>query len=98
MRYTGQAHGRPAPLRWLAEVVCPTPAPQIVFQKSVRAVTDHPARLPRVEQALHEQVHTWRLAPAVEALQALRGVPFTVAVTIVTELGDLPRVDPPASA
>jgi len=31
----------------------------------------------------------------VEALQALRGVQFTVAVTIVAELGDLTRVDNP---
>jgi transposase len=33
IRYTGQAHGRPAHRRWLAEVVCPTPAPQIVCQE-----------------------------------------------------------------
>ena len=31
-RYTGRAHGRPAHLRWLSEVVCPTPAPPIVLQ------------------------------------------------------------------
>ena len=30
--YTGRANGGPAHLRWLAEVVCPTPAQQIVFQ------------------------------------------------------------------
>jgi transposase len=30
--YTGRAHWGPAHLRWLAEVVCPTPAQQIVFQ------------------------------------------------------------------
>jgi Transposase IS116/IS110/IS902 family len=31
----------------------------------------------------------------VEALQALRGVQFTVAVTLVAELGDLTRFDHP---
>lgn len=30
IRYTGQANGGPAHLRWLSEVVCPTPAQQIV--------------------------------------------------------------------
>jgi transposase len=40
-------------------------------------------------------VHAWRLAPVVEALQALRGVQFTVAVTTVAELGDLTRFDNP---
>jgi transposase len=35
------------------------------------------------------------MAPVVEALQALRGVQFTVAVTTVAELGDLTRFDHP---
>jgi transposase len=95
IRYTGQATWSPAHLRWLSEVVCPTPAQQIVFQEYVRAVTEHTERLQRLEQELHEQVKTWRLAPVVEALQALRGVQFTVAVTIIAELGDLTRFDTP---
>jgi transposase len=32
IRYTGRAPWGPAHLRWLSEVVCPTPAQQIVFQ------------------------------------------------------------------
>ena len=95
IRYTGQATWGPAHLRWLAEVVCATPAQQIVFQEYVRAVNEPTERLQRLEQELHEQVHTWRLQPVVEALQALRGVQFTVAVTIVAELGDLTRFDNP---
>jgi transposase len=95
IRYTGQANWSPAHLRWLAEVVCPTPAQQIVFQEYVRAVTEHTERLQRLEQELQEWVKTWRLAPVVEALQALRGVQFTVAVTTVAELGDLTRFTNP---
>jgi transposase len=95
IRSTGQAHWSPAHLRWLAEVVCPTPAPPIVFQESVRAVTEHTERRQRLAQELQERVKTWRLAPVVEALQALRGVQFTVAVTTVAELGDLTRVTNP---
>ena len=67
----------------------------MVFQASVRAVTEHTARLQRLEPARHDHVHTWRLQPVVEALQALRGVQFTVAVTRVAELGDLTRVENP---
>jgi transposase len=95
IRYTGQANWSPAHLRWLAEVVCPTPAQQIVFQEYVRAVTEHTERLQRLEQELQERVNTWRLAPVVEALQALRGVQFTVAVTTIAELGDLTRFTNP---
>jgi hypothetical protein len=40
-------------------------------------------------------VHAWRLSPVVEALQALRGVPWTVAVTLVAAMGDLTRFESP---
>jgi transposase len=95
IRYTGRATWSPAHLRWLSEVVCPTPAQQIVFQEYVRAVNEHTERLQRLEQELHEQVTSWRLQPVVAALQALRGVQFTVAVTTLAELGDLTRFDSP---
>jgi transposase len=95
IRYTGRATWGPAHLRWLSEVVCPTPAQQIVFQEYVRAVNEHTERLQRLEQELQEQVKSWRLHPVVEALQALRGVQFTVAVIMVAELGDLTRFDNP---
>ena len=96
IRSTGQATWGPAHLRWLSEVVCPTPAQHIVFQEYIRAVTEHRERLGRLEQELQDQVQTWRLRPVVDALQALRGVQFTVAVTIVAELGDLTRFDKPS--
>jgi transposase len=95
LRYTGRATWSPAHLRWLSDVVCPTPAQHIVFQESVRAVNEHTARLQRLEQDLHDQVKAWPLKPVVEARQAWRGVPFTVAVTIVAELGDRTRFDHP---
>jgi transposase len=95
IRYTGRANWNPAHLRWLSEVVCPTPAQQIVFQEYVRAVSEHTERLQRLDQALQEQMQAWRLYPVVEALQALRGVQFTVAVTTVAEIGDLTRFENP---
>jgi transposase len=82
-------------LRWLSEGVCPTPAQPIVFQEYVRAVSEHPERLQRIEQELKDQVQSWRLQPVVDALQALRGVQFTVAVTTVAELGDRTRFEHP---
>jgi transposase len=95
IRYTGRATWGPAHLRWRSAVVWATPAQHIVFQEDGRAVNEHTERLQRLEQALHEPVQTWRLQPVVEALQALRGVQFTVAVTIVAERGDLRRFDNP---
>jgi hypothetical protein len=54
-----------------------------------------PTRPGRAELQLAEHVKSWRLSPVVEALQALRGVRFTVAVTTIAELGDLTRFAKP---
>jgi len=94
-RYTGRAHGGPAHLRWLAEVVCPSPAQHLVVQEDVRAVQEQTDRLQRRDQARQDHVNAWRVYPVVEALQALRGVPCTVAVTLVAARGDLTRVESP---
>ena len=95
IRYEGRATWGPAHLRWLAKVVCPTPAQQIVFQEYVRAVSDHVERLQRLEEELQTQVKTWRWLPVVEAIQALRGVQFIAAITLIAELGDLTRFENP---
>jgi len=95
IRYEGRANWNAAHLRWLSEVVCPTPAQQIVFQEYVRAVTEQHERVQRLETELHEHVKTWRLYPVVVAIQALRGVELTGAVILVAELGDLTRFDTP---
>ena len=95
IRYTGRANWNAVHLRWLSELVCATPAQQIVFQEYVRAVTEQHDRLQRLESALHDQVKSWRLYPVVEAIQALRGVELTGAVILIAELGDLTRFDTP---
>jgi transposase len=89
--YVGRADWNDAHRRYLAKVVCPTPAQQIVFQESVRAVDEQVDRLQRLEAELLERAPAWRLSPVVQALQALRGVQFLVAITVVAELGDLTR-------
>ena len=95
LHYVGRADWNAAHLRYLAKVVCPTPAQQIVFQESVRAVDEQVARLQRLEAELLERGPAWRLYPVVQALQALRGVQWLVAITVVAELGDLTRFDSP---
>lgn len=47
---------------------------------------EHTERLQRLDKELHERVTAWRLNPGVEALQALRGIQVTVAVTTTREL------------
>jgi transposase len=95
IRYEGRATWGPAHRRWLAKVVCPTPAQQIVFQEYVRAVSEHTERLRRLEVELQTLVKTWRWLPVGEAVQALRGVQFLGAITLIAELGDLSRFENP---
>jgi transposase len=95
LQYTGRATWTDAHRRYLARVVCPTPAQQIVFQESLHAVDEQVERLARLERELVELTPAWRLHPVVEALQALRGVQFLVAITVVAELGDLTRFTNP---
>jgi transposase len=95
LHYTGRANWSAAHRRYLATVACPTPSQQIVFQESVLAVDEQVDRLLRIEQELRELASSWRLYPVVEALQALRGVRWVVALTVVAELGDLTRFDNP---
>jgi len=45
----------------------------------------------------HDGHHHSPGAPVVQALQALRGVQWIVAPTVVAELGDLTRFDSPAT-
>jgi transposase len=45
LNYTGRANWNEAHLRYLSKVVCPTPVQQIVFQESLRAVSEHADRV-----------------------------------------------------
>lgn len=96
IRYQGKTSWNEAHLRWLAdEVRCPSAAQKIVFQEYVNTVTEAQHRLQRLNEQIEVFVKQWRLYPAVEALMSMRGVKMIVAVTVVSELGDLSRFDNP---
>nr|WP_244485713.1 transposase [Bradyrhizobium tropiciagri] len=44
---------------------------------------------------IEELAPQWSMTPFVESVQAMRGVPFIVAVTVVAEVGDCSRFDNP---
>lgn len=82
-------------LRWLQEPQFDHPAHQIALQEMVEAVRISKERVERLERVIEEFVPAWSLAPVVRALQALRGVDLIVAVTFVTEIGDVRRFESP---
>ena len=58
-------------------------------------MTESQQRLQRLDQQIQYFVEQWRLYPAVQALMSMRGVQMIVAVTVVSELGDLSRFTNP---
>ncbi|WP_419906047.1 IS110 family transposase [Hoeflea sp.] len=82
-------------LRWLQEQTFDHPAHQIALQEMVEAVRISKERVERLERTIEEFVPAWSLAPVVRALRTLRGVDLIVAVTFVTEVGDVSRFESP---
>ncbi|MCC5967800.1 MAG: IS110 family transposase [Natronohydrobacter sp.] len=93
--YPGKKGWTVAYRRWLTTVRFEHPAQQIVFQDYVDAVADAEARVERLTGQITDLLPDWSLAPVVEAVQAMRGVAFIVAVTVVAEVGDFQRFDNP---
>ena len=95
IRYTGKTPWSAAHLRWLSNIKLPHPAQQITFQEYVTAIDEAAERVARLTQQIAELLPAWRMAPVVEALQALRGVALITAVCVVAEVGDLTRFTNP---
>ena len=83
--YPGRKGWTGAYRRWLAMVRFKHPAQQIVLQDYIDAVADAEARVGRLTGQIADLLPNWNLAPVVDAVQAMRGVGFIVAVTVVAE-------------
>lgn len=93
--YPGKKGWTVAYRRWLTTVHFRHPAQQIVFQDYFDTVADAEVRVERLTGQISDLLPSWSLAPVVEAVQAMRGVAFIVAVTVVAEVGDFRRFDNP---
>jgi transposase len=93
--YAGKKGWTQAYRRWLTTVRFDHSAQQVVLQDYIHAVTDAETRVSRLTQQIEGLAPQWSMAPVVEALQAMRGVAFIVAVTVVAEVGDFSRFDNP---
>jgi transposase len=84
--------------RWLQQQAFDHPAHEVLLREMLlaeRHARERHARerLERIEAAILRLLPGWSLAPAVEALQALRGISVVAAVTIAAEVGDLGRFE-----
>jgi transposase len=93
--YAGQRAWTVAYRRWLTTVRFALPAQQIVLQDYIDAVEDAEKRIARLMEQIEQLFSAWSMAPVVTAIQAMRGVAFINAITIVAEIGDLARFTNP---
>lgn len=68
-------------------------AQHLVLQDMLLAMQHAQERLGHVEDVIAEFLPDWSLAPAVEALQALRGIRLVTAATIMAEIGEFSRFE-----
>lgn len=94
-RYVGSATWGPAHRRWLARIKFEHPTQQIAFQHYIEMVDEAGVHIERLTNQLRGFAQDSRMAPLIDALQALRGVSFVTAVTLATELGDITRFASP---
>ena len=95
IRYDGTANWSAKHLRWLTELVLPHPSQQIVLLEMLHTIDERHRRLARLKNELEHQVRNWRFYPVVKAIQAMRGIQFLLAASLIAELGDLTRFDTP---
>ena len=93
--FEGQTSWRGRHLRWLDTQNFVHPAQRLACQEMLNAVRAGAERLDRLDAMLSEIIPEWTMAPVVAAFQAVRGVGFTNAATLVAEAGDIRRFDNP---
>src|SRR5690606_38177943 len=95
VRYPGKTAWTKSFHNWLTTLNFGPDGSHTVFTEYQMAVQWADQRLQRVTQALRDSIGGWRLAPAVQALMALRGVDVVTAIGLVAEIGDLNRFEHP---
>jgi transposase len=85
--YAGKKKWSLAHRRWVA-------AQRITLEEYLGAIEEAEQRVERISDQIQALIVPWRLRTHVDALQALRGVSWVVAVTVVTEVGDRSRFTP----
>jgi transposase len=90
-RYPGKTNWNDTHRAWIAQQGFAEPAQQYVLSDGLATVEAATLRCQQLTERLKELTKGWELEPLLKALQALRGVEFVTAVTLVAEVGDFRR-------
>ena len=90
-RYQGKSAWSAAHQRYLRELVLPHRAMKVILEEYLQAIAAGDERIERCEAGMRELLEKWRLAPAVRALEAMKGFQTVAAMILVSELGEVHR-------
>ena len=90
-RYRGKSNWSAAHERYLRELVLPHPAMKVILEEYLQGIAAAGERIERREAAMRDLLEKWRLAPAVAALQGLKGFRTVAAMILASELGEVHR-------
>jgi transposase len=93
--YGGKSRWTTMHMHWILDIKMPHEAQQIVMEEYRKRVEHDVACVDTLTEQIRRLNQSWRWAPVVGALQALRGVCLITAVTVVAEMGDLRRFSHP---
>jgi len=93
--YSGKSRWSKAYFNWLSDIAMAHPAQQVALQEYIDTVHESVERVKRLTDQILQLVPDWRLGPVATALQAARGASLIVAVTFLSEIGDLSRFENP---
>jgi len=95
LQYSGKTPWSKAHWLWLADVEAAAASAADCLSGICRCISEARAREERLVSQIRTLLPQWRLAPVVQAMQALRGVSLVTAVIMVAEVGDLRRFTKP---
>src|SRR5260370_12811160 len=84
-----------AHMKWLMAQKLEHREQRIAFEELLEGIRQESERVERLEKAIREAVPEWSLAEVVAALQAMRGIDLIAAVGVLSEIGDLSRLQSP---
>jgi transposase len=90
-RYQGKTSWSAAHERYLRELVLAHPAMKAILEEYLISIQAAGERIERCELAMRDLLKKWRLAPAVQALMAMKGFQTVAAMILVSELGEIER-------
>ena len=94
-RYTGKSNWTEAHMRYLRELVLPTPAQKIVLEEYIQTIDTTIKQVARFEEKMLELLKTWQRRELVEAVMGFKGFKEVAAMVIVAEIGDFKRFKHP---